>query len=311
MNVDKDQRDRAIERLANLGGLTQANAATLTDAALAGAMDQAFELINGSSAVPTSMTTSKADQLRFICDRAGRLLSQREVEILFRVTATSARSILTTMLATYEEALREKFLARMRDDAKVIASGTEEAGLTWTLRFSESSTLDAAWAEVMRLGLAGDAEVHASATNRHGSAYGHPGFEEGEDSGGARPGRSGVGVMRQTLADQVAQAANLLGLLLALVTLFTSEQARRLGDERTREGGAHPERLKSIRYACAGLCAVTIASLTLLGPLALDVVKAIGTKEWEPVLGVFVLAYLLLAALLCWQVVIGAGTSSG
>ena len=58
--------------------------------------------------------------------------------------------------------------------------------------------------------------------------------------------------MRQTLADQVAQARTFLGLLLALVTLFTSEQARRLGDERTREGGAHPERLKSIRYACAG-----------------------------------------------------------
>ncbi len=145
-----------------LGGLSQAKAAALTDAAVAGAVDQAFELINGSSAVPTSMTTSKADQLRFVCDRAGRLLSQREVEILFRVTATSARSILTTMLATYEEALREKFLARMRGDAKVMASGNEDAGLTWTLRFTEPSTLDAAWAEVVRLGLAGDAEMNAS-----------------------------------------------------------------------------------------------------------------------------------------------------
>jgi hypothetical protein len=159
VNVDKEQRDRAIERLITLGGLSKTQAAALTDAAIAGAVDQAFELINGSSAVPTSMTTSKADQLRFVCDRAGRLLSQREVEILFRVTATAARSILTTMLATYEEALREKFLARMRADAKVTASGTDEAGLTWTLRFSESSTLDAAWAEVHRLGLASEAEV--------------------------------------------------------------------------------------------------------------------------------------------------------
>lgn len=159
---DKEQRIRAIERLMTLGGLSQEGAAALTKAAIAGAVDQTFELINGSSAVPTSMTTSKADQLRFICDRAGRLLSQREVEILFRVTATSARSILTTMLATYEEALREKFLARMRADAKVIESGNDEAGLTWTLRFSESSTLDAAWAEVTRLGLTADAEINAS-----------------------------------------------------------------------------------------------------------------------------------------------------
>ena len=162
MDVDKEQRDRAIERLVTLGGLSKADAARLTDAAVAGAVDQAFELINGSGAVPTSMTTSKADQLRFMCDRAGRMLSQREVEILFRVTATAARSILTTMLATYEEALREKFLARMRADARVMATGTEEAGLSWTIRFSESSTLDAAWAEVSRLGLLGDAEVNSS-----------------------------------------------------------------------------------------------------------------------------------------------------
>lgn len=145
-----------------LGGLSKKMAGLLVDAAVAGAVDQAFELIIGSSAVPTSMTTAKADQLRFICDRAGRLLSQREVEILFRVTATSARSVLTTMLATYEEALREKFLERMRADAKVIASGTAQAGLTWTIRFSESSTLDAAWGELARLGYSTEAEVNSS-----------------------------------------------------------------------------------------------------------------------------------------------------
>lgn len=108
--------------------------------------------------------------------------------------------------------------------------------------------------------------------------------------------------MSQTLSDQVAQAANLLGLLLALVTLFTSEQAGRLGDERSREGGARQSRLTTIRYACAGLGAVTFASLVLLGPLVFDVVRAIGGDDWQPVLGVFVLVYLLLAALLSWQI---------
>jgi hypothetical protein len=162
VDIDGDQRRRAVDRLVTLGGLSGEAAGLLVDAAVAGAVDQAFELIIGSSPVPTSMTTTKADQLRFICDRAGRLLSQREVEILFRVTPTSARSILTTMLATYEEALREKFLGRMRADAKVIASGTAEAGLTWTVRFSESSTLDAAWGELARLGYATEAEMNSS-----------------------------------------------------------------------------------------------------------------------------------------------------
>jgi hypothetical protein len=162
MEIDPEQRSKAIERLRALGGLPAAAAEQLVDAALAGAVDHAFELIIGSGPVPTSMTTSKADQLRFVCDRVGRLLSQREVEILFRVTSTAARTILTNMLATYEEALREKFLERMRIDATVVASGTEEKGLTWTIRFTEPGTLDTAWSETLRLGLAGEAEINTS-----------------------------------------------------------------------------------------------------------------------------------------------------
>ena len=154
MDIDKEQRARAVERLTSLGGLSQQDAAALVDAAVAGAVDHAFELVNGSGPVPTAMTTTKADQLRFICERAGRLLTQREVEILFRVTPTAAKSIMTTMLATYEEALREKFLTRMRADVKVIASGNDDNGLTWTLRFNDSANVDVAWSELERLGLA-------------------------------------------------------------------------------------------------------------------------------------------------------------
>jgi hypothetical protein len=164
VDVDKAQRSRAVARLQTLGGLTKEDADALVEAALAGAVDQAFELIIGTGPVPTSMSTSRADQLRFICDRAGRLLSQREVEMLFRVTSTTAKTILTTMLATYEESLREKFLDRMRADAKVVPSGSEDAGLTWTLRFTEASTYDAAWSEVSRLGFA--SETTASPTAR-------------------------------------------------------------------------------------------------------------------------------------------------
>jgi hypothetical protein len=158
LDVDAEQREHAIERLKQLGGVSQADAEVLVDAALAGAVDHAFELINGSGAVPTAMTTSKADQLRWICDRAGRLVSQREVEILYRVTSTTARSILNTMLATYEESLRGRFLERMRADVAVLATGTQDTTLTWTLRFTEPSTFDAAWSELSRLGVLGQCE---------------------------------------------------------------------------------------------------------------------------------------------------------
>ncbi len=153
VEIDPQQRARAVERLKALGGLTAEDAGGLVDAVVAGVVDHGFELINGSGPVPTSMTTSKADQLRWICERVGRLVSQREVEIIFRITAASARSILNTMLATYEEGLREQFIDRMRADATVLPTGTADDGLTWTLRFTEASTFDAAWSELSRLGL--------------------------------------------------------------------------------------------------------------------------------------------------------------
>jgi hypothetical protein len=158
VQVDPVAHAHAVDRLVTLGGLSKTDASDLVDATLAGAVDHAFELINGSGPVPTSMTTAKADQLRWICDRLGRLVSQREVELVFRITPATARTILNTMLATYEEGLREQFLDRMRADATVLPTGSDEDGLTWTLRFSEVSTYDAAWTELARLGLLGEAE---------------------------------------------------------------------------------------------------------------------------------------------------------
>jgi hypothetical protein len=104
------------------------------------------------------------------------------------------------------------------------------------------------------------------------------------------------------LDDQVAQASNLLGLLLALDTLFTTEQARRLAEERTRIGGAKPAALRAAFLACIGLAGVTLAALASLTPLAVDVVETLGESSWQPVFGVFLLAYVLLVGLVTWQI---------
>lgn len=104
------------------------------------------------------------------------------------------------------------------------------------------------------------------------------------------------------LSAQVGSAASLLGLFLALVTLFTTEQARRLADEHQREGGADSGRVRIVRCFSIGLAAATAASIALLIPLVVDVLDAIGSNRWEPVLGVFLLTYLLLIALLVWQI---------
>jgi protein-S-isoprenylcysteine O-methyltransferase Ste14 len=106
------------------------------------------------------------------------------------------------------------------------------------------------------------------------------------------------------LDEQVAQAASLLGLLLALDMLFTSEQARRLTEERTRTGGAKRSVLRTILVACILLGAVTLAALASLTPLAIDVVGAIGDPGWEPVFSVFLLTYVLLIGLVAWQILL-------
>jgi hypothetical protein len=109
-----------------------------------------------------------------------------------------------------------------------------------------------------------------------------------------------------TLGEQVAQASNLLGLLLALDTLFTTEQARRLAEERTRVGGARRAALRTAVLTCAGLAAVTAAALASLTPLAVDVLGTLGESSWQPVFGVFLLTYVLLLGLVVWQISLGA-----
>jgi hypothetical protein len=105
-----------------------------------------------------------------------------------------------------------------------------------------------------------------------------------------------------SLGEQIEQASTLLGLLLALATLFTTEQARRLADERTRTGGARPAALRAVLMASVGLGVVTVAALASLTPLAVDVVDTLGDTAWQPAYGVFLLVYVLLVALVAWQV---------
>lgn len=164
MQVGETERVEAIGRFTSLAGLSEAAASAIVDAALQASVDQTLELIRGGGPIPSNMTSAKADQLRFVCLRAGRILSQREVEVLFRITATQARSILTSMYATYETALREQFFDQMKEDADVVPSGTEEAGLTWTVRFTEASSFQFASAEIDRLGL--DREATFTAARR-------------------------------------------------------------------------------------------------------------------------------------------------
>ena len=152
IKIDDTKRTSAIHRFISLAGLGTGEAEDLVDAMLQAAVDQALDIVMGSWPVPSALTTFRADQLRYVCLNVNRALTQREVSVLFRTTSASARTILTTMTATYEEALREKFLAEMRSNASVMQIGSVDAGLGWRVKFTQQSTYDTACSEVERLG---------------------------------------------------------------------------------------------------------------------------------------------------------------
>lgn len=153
LQIDTARTDRIRDRLQNLAGRSAEAADRLTRALLQAAVDQALELAAGTGAVPSSVTALEAERAYLVCLHADRMLSQREVEVLFRTTPGRARSILTTMGATYAEALAQKFEARIAEDVTVKRSGTDKAGLTYTLTFSEPAVFQLAVAAIRNRGL--------------------------------------------------------------------------------------------------------------------------------------------------------------
>jgi hypothetical protein len=86
-----------------------------------------------------------------------------------------------------------------------------------------------------------------------------------------------------TVFDRVGNASTLLGLLLVLVTLFTSEQARTLDVEEHRSGGAEAGSYRRVALISAGLATVTLASLASLATLVWDVLRlCCAWRLWKP-----------------------------
>ena len=150
-DIDDVKFQAGAERISELTGRNDASSRALLAAYLQGVVDLALDQVAGVGAIPTSLTVLRADMFRWVCARADRIVSEREAEVLLRTTSATARSVLTTMRAMYEDALRELFLGRMREDAVVRPSGNEEDGLTWTIEFTENSLFDLALAEIRRL----------------------------------------------------------------------------------------------------------------------------------------------------------------
>jgi len=96
------------------------------------------------------------------------------------------------------------------------------------------------------------------------------------------------------MVDRVSSASALVGLLLVLVTLFTLGASEAFDAEQSRPGGARTGSYRRIAITATGLSLVTLTSLISLAPLTLAILGACCGGDWEPVLALFFIVWLLL-----------------
>jgi hypothetical protein len=117
-------------------------------------------------------------------------------------------------------------------------------------------------------------------------------------------------IVASALPREVADAASILGLFLVLLTLFTSEQARRLDVELGKSEFADRPR-KEIQAIAAALGLFTVAAVVGLAGLARRSIGSINLTHLDAVLWIFVLSWFLLGGLVTWQATIVANCGRG
>ena len=105
-----------------------------------------------------------------------------------------------------------------------------------------------------------------------------------------------------SLQDQIAAASGGIGVVLVLISLFTSEQARRNDTERVRTGGPKQSSAMATCRISIALAVTTSLALVALAPLAIDVIGTCCSGRWRADSAIFVLLWLLLVPLVAWQV---------
>ena len=106
------------------------------------------------------------------------------------------------------------------------------------------------------------------------------------------------------LVGDVSDTANLVTLLLAFVTVFTSEVDRR---REAHSGLTNPSASGFNRLGglAVGLAVLTLGSVVALAPLVFRVIASVGSKTpYQPELPIFALSWVLLLALFGWQAAI-------
>lgn len=166
MSEGKNQQDPAASTeardaaatLVAFTDLDEADANALVEAMGRAAAREAIGTVNGQGPLPSNMTDLRAHRLRMICEEAGRVLSPREIEVIFRLTPTSAASIERRMRATYPQAVDSYFRDLIRKLATVKEAGSK-GDWRYHVYFDDPAGLEYAKQLLQRSGLTRDVRV--------------------------------------------------------------------------------------------------------------------------------------------------------
>ncbi len=139
-------RERVAEILTAAG--TSEDLEKLIKAIEAAANEEAFDLIAGTDPTPSNMVDARALRLRRICETLERELTPREIQVVFRVGESTARSVDNRMRATYPrqmDDIKEARLKAMRKAATVRVEKPAGGDVRYKIHFSQPSARDLAY----------------------------------------------------------------------------------------------------------------------------------------------------------------------
>lgn len=139
----------------------------LLDAIESAGRDEAFDLIAGTDPIPSNMSDLRALRLRRICETLKRELTVREIQIVFRIGESAAKSVDARMRATYPRQMADIKSARVEAMHKAVAKVSREkidGEQFYKVRFSQRPALefarelliDAGWETAVRWPGAGE-----------------------------------------------------------------------------------------------------------------------------------------------------------
>jgi hypothetical protein len=152
-------RDAAKATLMEYAGLDSTAADALVAAVTAAAEREALELLAGDAPVPSSLADARALRLRYITESAGRAVKPREVEVILRVSPSTAVSVLRRMNASYPRAVDGFLKQVVRQTATITRTGNQEVGFRYQIYFDEPAGLEYAYQLLQRRGLTHDVRV--------------------------------------------------------------------------------------------------------------------------------------------------------